>query len=65
MIEVSDEVADNILCASIRQAYETICDPKYADNMYSLDVYENHVRVEILKRAFKRVYEYYSTDKLK
>jgi len=64
MIEVSDEVADSILCANLKDTYNKVCDAKYANSLYSLDVYENHIRVEMLKRAIKRVYEYYSTDKL-
>jgi hypothetical protein len=64
MIEIDGEVADRIVCETIKESYEYLQDEKFAHNLYSLDVYENHMQVHFLKESMKRVYEYFSTDKL-
>jgi hypothetical protein len=64
MIEINDETEDNIVCASLKKSYEYLCDDSYTNNMYNKNPYENYMQVEFLKEAIKKVYEYYSTEKL-
>jgi len=64
VINIDDEVADQIVCENIKQSYKYLSDPKYTEGMFSLDGYENLVRINLLRRAMETVYEYYSTDKL-
>ena len=64
VINIDDEVADQIVCENIKQSYKYLSDPKYAEGMFSLDGYENLVRINLLRRAMETVYEYYSTEKL-
>jgi hypothetical protein len=64
VINIDDEIADQIVCENIKRSYEILSDPKFSEGMYSLDVYENYMRIHFLKEAMKRVYEYYSNDTL-
>ncbi len=64
MIEIDGKVADRIVRETIKESYKYLQDEKFAHNLYSLDLYENHMQVYFLKEAMKRVYEYFSTDKL-
>jgi len=64
MIEVSDDTEDNIVCASLLKTYHQLHKEKFYEGMFSLDTHENIVQVHLLRDSIKRVYEYYSTDKL-
>jgi hypothetical protein len=64
MIEINDDTEDSIVCASLKKSYEYLNNERFYKGMFSLEPYENIVQVHLLRDAFKRVYEYYSTDKL-
>ena len=64
VIDIDDEVVDKLVSANIKKSYELLSDPRFQKGMYSMDEYENLVRINLLRRAMETVYEYYSTDKL-
>lgn len=63
-IEINDDTEDSIVCASLLKSYKYLNDERFYTGMFSLDTHENIVQVHLLRDAFKRVYEYYSTEKL-
>jgi hypothetical protein len=64
VIDIDDEVADQIVCENINNSYKMLSDPKYQKGMFSMDEYENLVRINLLRRAMETVYEYYSNKTL-
>lgn len=64
MIEISDDTEDGIVCASLEKSYEYLHRENFYKEMFSTEPYENIVQVHLLRDAMKRVYEYYSTNKL-
>lgn len=64
MIEISDDTEDSIVCASLKKSYGYLNDERFYNSMFSTEPYENIVQVHLLRDAVKRVYEYYSTEKL-
>ena len=64
VINIDDEIADQIVCENIKQSYKLLSDPKFQKGMFSMDDYENLVRINLLRRSMETVYEYYSSDKL-
>jgi len=64
MIEIDDNAEDNIVCASLKKSYGYLNDERFYNRMFSNEPYENIVQVHLLRDAVKRVYEYYSTEKL-
>jgi len=64
MIEIDDDTEDAIVCASLLKMYKHLNNERSYKYLFSVDSHENLVQVHLLRDAFKRVYEYYSTDKL-
>jgi len=64
MIEINDDTEDSIVCASLKKSYGYLNDERFYKDMFSLEPYENIVQVHLLRDAVKRVYEYYSTERL-
>lgn len=64
VINIDDDIADQIVCENIKQSHKLLSDPKFQKGMFSMDDYENLVRINLLRRAMETVYEYYSSDTL-
>ena len=58
-VELDDEFADAIVVAELRNAYEMLLNGNNK-GMYSLDEEENEREVKKLRKAMKRVHNYFS-----
>lgn len=63
-LELNIDLQCEIVSKSLKETYENMCDDHCTRSMFSMDEEENKKKVKKFKKAVKKVYEYYSTDKL-
>jgi hypothetical protein len=59
-IKVDEEFVDVIIAQVLKETYEHLGVPENIEHMYSFDAEENNAEVKKLRKALKRVHNYFS-----